>query len=156
MIAVAWASGIGTAGQPSVLAFETISQGAWTMESAAATETKARDELRGLISARVDDTNAYDRDGRKIGTIYTFHIDRWSGQAEYAVLSFGGFLGLGQSYHPIPFSLLSVNQEKGGYIVNADRSLLDGSPSYRPDTAPVWDLAYAKRISDYYGVPPRA
>jgi hypothetical protein len=49
------------------------------------------------------------------------------------VLSFGGFLGLGQSYHPIPFSLLSVNQEKGGYIVNADRSLLDGSPSYRPN-----------------------
>ncbi len=118
-------------------------------------EAKAREQLRGLISARVEDTNVYDRDGKKLGTLYTFHIDRWSGQVEYVVLSFGGFLGLGQSYHPIPFSLLTVNQEKGGYSVTVDRSLLDGSPSYRPDTAPIWDAAYAKRISDYYGVPSR-
>jgi sporulation protein YlmC with PRC-barrel domain len=125
------------------------------MDSSATAEAEARDQLRSLISARVDDTNVYDRDGKKIGTVYTFHIDRWSGQVEYAVLSFGGFLGLGQSYHPIPFGMLGVNQEKGGYTVDADRSLLDGSPSYRPDTAPVWDTAYAKRISDYYGMPPR-
>ena len=118
-----------------------------------ASESAAREALRGLISARVDDTIVYDRDGRKLGTIYTFHIDRWSGQVRFAVLSFGGFLGLGQSYHPVPFSLLTVNQEKGGYTVTVDRSLLDGSPSYRPDSAPVWDADYAKRVSDYYGVP---
>jgi hypothetical protein len=114
-----------------------------------------QDGLQGLISARVDDTPVYDREGGKLGTIYTFHINRWSGQVDYAVLSFGGFLGLGQSYHPVPFGLLEVNQEKGGYTVKVDRSVLDGSPNYRPDSAPVWDLAYARRISDYYGFPMR-
>jgi hypothetical protein len=122
---------------------------------AADSASEVRESLKQLISARVDNTTIYDRDGRKLGSIYTFHIDRVSGRVEYAVLSFGGFLGLGQSYHPIPFSLLTVDQEQGGYRVNVDRSLLDGSPSYRPDSAPVWDASYASRISDYYGASAR-
>ena len=127
------------------------------MEDAAAkTESGGPESLKRLISARVDDTLVYERGGRKLGSIYTFHIDRASGRVEYAVLSLGGFLGLGQSYHPIPFSLLNVDAERGGYTVDVDRSLLDGSPSYRPDSAPVWDASYARRISDYYGVPGRA
>lgn len=114
---------------------------------------EARERLKGLLSARVDDTLVHERDGRKLGSIYTFHIDRRSGQVAYAVLSLGGFLGLGQSYHPIPFSLLSVDEERGGYTVNVDKSVLQGSPNYRPDSTPIWDAAYARRISDYYGAP---
>jgi hypothetical protein len=111
------------------------------------------DTLRGvqpLISARVDNTPVYDSAGRKLGVIYSFHIDRLSGRVEYAVLSFGGLLGLGQSYHPVPFKLLHVNQEKGGYTIRADKEMLKGSPSYRPDSAPQWNADYAARISDYY------
>lgn len=125
-------------------------------ETVAADGGEARAKLKGLLSARVDDTQVHERDGRKLGSIYTFHIDRGSGQVAYAVLSLGGFLGLGQSYHPIPFSFLSVDEERGGYIVDVDKSVLQGSPNYRPDTAPIWDAAYARRISDYYGVPSSA
>lgn len=103
-----------------------------------------------LISARLDDTPVYDTGGHKLGEVYSFHIDRISGRVEYAVLSFGGMLGLGQSYHPVPFRLLQVNQQKGGYTVRADKEMLNGSPSYRPDTAPQWNADYAVRISDYY------
>lgn len=103
-----------------------------------------------LISARVDDTPVFDRRGRKLGTLYSFHIERHHGKVEYAVISFGGLLGLGQSYHPIPFGLLQVNQDRGGYTIAVDKTVLDGGPSYRPDTAPQWDNGYARRIDNYY------
>ncbi len=106
--------------------------------------------LNPLISARVDDTPVYDPRGRKLGSVYTFHINRYDGRVEYAVLSFGGLLGLGQSYHPVPYALLQVNQEKGGYTIAVDKAMLDGGPSYRPDNAPRWDAEYARRVSSYY------
>ena len=109
-----------------------------------------REGLQRLMSARVDDTLVYDTEGRKLGTLYSVHIERTSGRIEYAVLSFGGFLGLGQSYHPVPFTALSVNEQRGGYTVNIGKQMLQGGPSYRPDTAPTWDASYARRVSDYY------
>ncbi len=126
------------------------------MDEARSASASRSEATKHLISARVDDTNVYDAAGRKLGQVYTFHIHAASGQVEYAVLSLGGFLGLGQSYHPVPFGLLTMNADRSGYTIAADKSLLDGAPSYRPDSAPVWDAAYARRISDYYGIPPRS
>ncbi|MFC4257246.1 PRC-barrel domain containing protein [Altererythrobacter xixiisoli] len=103
-----------------------------------------------LISALVDDTSVYGADGHKIGTLHSFHIERWKGQVEYAVIATGGLLGIGQSYHPIPFRLLNVNQEKGGYTMAIDRAVLDGGPNYRPDSMPQWDADYAQRVSAYF------
>lgn len=106
--------------------------------------------MKPLMSARVDDTPVYDGRGHKLGMLYSVHIERHRGQVEYAVISFGGLLGLGQSYHPVPFRLLQVNQEKGGYTVAVDKTMLDGGPSYRPDNAPQWDAEYARRVTSYY------
>lgn len=103
-----------------------------------------------LFSARVDDVSVYDVDGRKLGTFHAAHIHRNTGRIEYAVLSIGGFLGLGQNYHPVPFRTLRFDEKLGGYIVAISKALLDGGPSYRPDNAPTWDAAYARRLTDYY------
>lgn len=103
-----------------------------------------------LISARVDDIAIFDLDARKIGSFHAAHIHRISGQIEFAVLSLGGFLGLGQSYHPVPFRTLRFDEKLGGYVVVVSKAMLDGSPSYRPDNAPTWDAAYARRLTDYY------
>ncbi|HZF44310.1 MAG TPA: PRC-barrel domain-containing protein [Sphingomonadaceae bacterium] len=103
-----------------------------------------------LISARIDDMSVFDVDGRKIGSFHAAHIDRNSGRIEFALLSIGGFLGLGQSYHPVPFGTLRFDEKLGGYVVAISKALLDGGPSYRPDNAPTWDAAYARRLSDYY------
>jgi hypothetical protein len=73
--------------------------------------------VKPLVSALVDDTKVYDAQGHKLGSVHSFHIDRYEGRVKYAVLSFGGLLGLGQSYHPVPFALLQVNQQKGGYTI---------------------------------------
>jgi hypothetical protein len=84
------------------------------------------------------------------------HIDRWSGQAEFAVLSFGGFLGLGQSYHPVPFQMLSVNEDRGGYVLHVGKSVLEGGPELPPGQRSRLGFGYARRISDYYGIQPRS
>lgn len=106
--------------------------------------------MNPLINAHVDDTPVHDLGGDKLGTLSSFHIERHSGQVQFAVISFGGLLGLGQSYHPIPFALLQVNEEKGGYTATIDKTVFDGGPSYRPDNAPQWDASYAGRVTDYY------
>jgi hypothetical protein len=62
-------------------------------------------------------------------------IDKHSRQVAYAVMSFGGFLGIGESYHPLPWRTLTYDTRKGGYIVDIDRTRLETAPSYTPSTA---------------------
>jgi len=61
------------------------------------------DETRELIaSSKVEGTAVYDLDGERLGTITNFMVDKRSGQAEYAVMQFGGFLDVGADYYPVP------------------------------------------------------
>jgi hypothetical protein len=63
-------------------------------------------------------------------------IDKQTGQVAYAILSFGRFLGVGSSYHPLPWSLLRYDTNLGGYVVEIDESQLKGAPSYPVGTDP--------------------
>ncbi len=54
-------------------------------------------------------------------------IDKASGRIAYAVLSFGGFLGIGDRYYPLPWEKLNYNTEMGGYVVDIDRETLEGA-----------------------------
>ena len=73
-------------------------------------------ETAGLIgSDKVEGTNVYDAKGEKIGSIERVMIDKRSGHVAYAVLSFGGFLGLGSDYYPIPWASLNYDTSLGGY-----------------------------------------
>jgi hypothetical protein len=114
-------------------------------------QANAKPQNRLIASNRVEGTTVYGRDGKKIGTVHSFIVDKLSGQVAYAVLSFGGFLGLGQKYHPLPWDSLTYDLDREGYVVNVDKAMLDGSPSYRPDDAPEFDEAYGERVSTYYG-----
>jgi PRC-barrel domain len=106
--------------------------------------------IRLVTTALQQRLAAYGRDNSKLGTVEQFIVDMFTGHAKYAVLSFGGFLGLGQKYHPIPFKYLRVSTDGAGYVLDIDKSLIDGSPSYRRDDAPVFDQAYGERILSYY------
>jgi PRC-barrel domain len=109
-----------------------------------------RGSMRLVIAALKTKLKAYGRDGKELGMVEQFVTDMFSGDTQYAVLSLGGFLGLGQKYHPVPFSYLRVSTDGAGYIVDVDKTLIDGSPSYRNDDAPVFDEAYGQRIKSYY------
>lgn len=115
----------------------------------------ATDETVDLISAdKVEGTSVYNREGDKLGSIYGVMIDKVSGRVIYAVMSFGGFLGIGDRYHPLPWSVLSYDPGQGGYIVDLDRDLLEGAPTYAVDDTPDWaDPVWGRSVHDYYGAP---
>ena len=77
-------------------------------------------------------------------------VDKITGQVAYAVMSFGGFLGLGDSYHPLPWKALTYDVKLGGYVVDLDKDRLEGAPSYRSGEDPFADPAFGPRLSDYY------
>ena len=83
-------------------------------------------------------------------------IDKYSGQVAYAVISFRGFLGIGESYHPLPWKKLTYDPRLGGYVVNLDRRELETAPKLcASSTMPDWaDRAYGQRVDEFYGVPP--
>lgn len=87
-------------------------------------------EHKLILASRVEDTSVYNRDGERIGHIADLSIDRVSGQVIYAIMSFGGFLGIGKQYHPLPWSMLDYEPEQGGYIVSLDKQALENAPSY--------------------------
>jgi hypothetical protein len=91
-----------------------------------AVATEETDRL--IASDKVEGTAVYNQ-GERLGTVYNLMIDKYTGQVAYAVMSFGGFLGMGESYHPLPWKVLTYDTRQGGYVVDLDRSRLEGAPS---------------------------
>src|SRR3979490_647459 len=121
-----------------------------------ARDTLAADETDELISSeKVEGTAVYDRKGDKIGTVHHLMINKYTGQVAYAVISFGGFLGIGAEYHPIPWRLLDYDEEVGGYVVDLDQEQLKKAPHFAENREPDWsDRAYAARIDEYWIIAP--
>jgi len=116
-------------------------------------EGVAIDETPRLIASnRVEGTAVYDAAGEHLGTVHNFMVDKVTGQVAYAVLSFGGFLGLGESYHPLPWRSLRYSVELGGYVVDIDRDTLERAPTHGAGEDPFADPAYGGRVDDHYGV----
>lgn len=115
-------------------------------------ETVARDETASLIASdKVEGTNVYNRAGEHLGSVHNVMIDKRSGQVRYAVMSFGGFLGIGKSYHPLPWQTLRYDTRLDGYVVDVDKERLRDAPRYAEGETPAWtDPAYGRRIDDYY------
>ncbi len=117
-------------------------------------EGVAVNETDRLISAdKVKGTSVYNQAGESLGSIYTLMIDKYSGLVSYAVMSFGGFLGVGERYHPLPWKALTYDTGLGGYVVDVGREQLEGAPSYADGETPWSDPAYGRSVSDYYGLP---
>jgi hypothetical protein len=125
--------------------------------SSARSGAVAASETGSLIAAsKVEGTKVYDRQGESLGSIYDVMIDKRSGQVGYAVMSFGGFLGMGESYHPLPWDVLDYDERQDGYVVDLDKERLQNAPHYQATETPDWsNRDYSRRIDDYYGVPPR-
>lgn len=114
------------------------------------------DETTRLIAAeKVNGTSVYNRQGEHLGTIEDVMLDKVSGRVAYAVMGFGGFLGIGERYHPLPWSVLSYDTRMGGYVVDLDRDRLQGAPTFGAGEDVDWnDRNFGQRVSDYYGTSP--
>jgi hypothetical protein len=120
------------------------------------TEERVRDLHHPLIlSSRVVGTPVFDTAGARLGHVADLSIEKTSGKAVYAIMAFGGFLGLGEKFHPVPWMLLDYDVEHGGFTVPLTGEALKGAPHY--DASEIRALggpeyrAYGDRIYGYYG-----
>jgi sporulation protein YlmC with PRC-barrel domain len=114
--------------------------------------TTSNETIGQVISSdKVEGSAVYNPAGDKLGSIDDLMIDKVSGQVQYAVLEFGGFLGMGTDRYPIPWTVMKYSTDKGGYVVPLDKAKLENAPKYREGDIPVYDRAYGSRINSYYG-----
>lgn len=116
------------------------------------TDIDTDETTRLIASNKVEGTAVYNRQDEKLGSIYNFMVDKRSGQVEYAVLSFGGLFGLGSDYYPLPWSVLTYDTDRGGYVVDLDKSLLEKAPRYSAEEEPAFDRDYGREVYGYYGL----
>ena len=110
------------------------------------------EETASLIASdKVEGTAIYGTDRQRLGSVYNFMVNKRTGQVAYAVLSFGGFLGMGQHFHPIPWRDLTYDTALGGYVINLSKQQLEGAPAYADGENPDWaDPSFGRRIDEYY------
>jgi hypothetical protein len=106
-----------------------------------------------IASDKVEGTPVYNRTGEHLGSIYNVMLDKRAGKVRYAVMSFGGFLGIGERYHPLPWDALTYEPGQGGYVVDVTREQLEGAPTYARGETPWSDPLYGQSVYGYYGLP---
>jgi len=113
--------------------------------------TEASETVSLIGSDKVEGTAVYGADGEHIGSIERVMIEKVSGRVSYAVLSFGGFLGIGDDFYPLPWPSLKYNVELGGYQTMVPIEQIKGAPKYARSADWPWS-AGTGAIDDYYGV----
>ena len=106
-----------------------------------------------IASSKVKGTNVYNHAGEKLGSVEDIMIDKASGRAIYAVMSFGGFLGMGTKQHPLPWSTLKYDEQKSGYVVNMNKTQLQEAPNFDTAAEFAWTPEYGRKVDTYYKAP---
>jgi sporulation protein YlmC with PRC-barrel domain len=109
---------------------------------------------RAILASKVKGTSVYNSDGDKIGHVEDVVLDKLSNNIIFAVLGFGGILGVGEKYHPIPWSVLDYDQNKGGYVVRMSKEELEQSPAYDLDDLTDDDGTARSETYTYYHAQP--
>ena len=107
---------------------------------------------RLIASNKVEGTLVYSRDRHRLGTIYNFMVDKVSGQVEYAVMRYGGFLGMGQRYYPLPWRVLTYHRDAGGYVIDMSARDFEDAPSFDRESEPEFDRNYGRKVHSWYGL----
>jgi sporulation protein YlmC with PRC-barrel domain len=119
-----------------------------------ATSVDTRETTSLISSDKVDGTAVYGSDGEKIGSIEHLMIDKISGKVAYAVLTFGGFMGFGEDFYPIPWSTLEYDTNLGGYRLDVTKEQLKTAPKYTESTGWKWNRQSDETVHSYYMAPP--
>src|SRR5262245_57086919 len=114
------------------------------------TTLDTRETATLIGSDKVEGTAVYGADGNNIGSIERVMLDKISGKVAYAVMSFGGFLGMGEDYYPIPWSILQYDTNLGGYRVNLTQAQLENAPKYSSSDDWQWNRDNDRRVYEYY------
>lgn len=118
------------------------------------TEQVAERKHSLIASDRIEGTSVRRASGDRIGKIERVMLDKSSGKVAYAVLSFGGFLGIGNKHLPIPWARLTYNRKLDAYELDLTDEELRKAPAYEADEAFDWgDRSNELTIHTYYRTP---
>jgi sporulation protein YlmC with PRC-barrel domain len=92
--------------------------------------TTSSGHTTAILASKVKGTAVYNNEGDKIGTVEDVVLDKLSNQIMFAALGFGGVMGIGEKYYPIPWSLLNYSEDKGGYVVPLSKDRIEKAPAY--------------------------
>lgn len=114
-----------------------------------------RETVQLIAADKVEGTRVYNAQGQNLGSIERVMIDKITGRVAYVVVSFGGFLGIGDRHHPLPWALLRYDTDKAGYVVELDEKMLRAAPTIAvADKHFDWsDDDWNRRVHDYYMTP---
>lgn len=108
-----------------------------------------------ICASKVIGTNVKNRAGETIGEIEEVVLDKMSNNIMFAIVGFGGFLGMGEKFHPIPWSSLDYDPELGAYVVDFTKDQLKQAPadSIAALTSGDATTGWRDRAYDYYQAP---
>jgi sporulation protein YlmC with PRC-barrel domain len=110
---------------------------------------------RVLSAGTINGDRVKDRNGEDVGKIEDIMIDLESGDVAYAVLSFGGFLGMGDKLFAVPWRALTVNEQEHEFVIDTDKQTLENAPGFDKDNWPDFaDPSFATTTHEYYGQEP--
>ena len=115
--------------------------------------TEQRETSILIGSDKVEGTDVYGADGKKIGSIERVMIGKRDGKVAYAILSFGGFLGMGHDHYPVPWQILTYDTGLSGYKTNLTESQLKAAPKIPSKGEWDWNEPQSRSVSDYYKQP---
>jgi sporulation protein YlmC with PRC-barrel domain len=116
--------------------------------------TTASGHTSAIRAKKVLGTNVKDTTGKKIGEIEDVILDKTSNSILFAVVGFGGFLGMAEKYHPIPWSALDYHPEENAYVVSYSKEQLEAAPAGSIDELTREDgMAMRDRTYEYYKAP---
>lgn len=99
--------------------------------------------------------DVYNRQEEDLGDIKEIMLDMRSGKVAYAVLSFGGFLGMGEKLFAVPWKALTLDTVNKRFILNVEKDRLENAPGFDKDDWPdMADSTWAAGIHSYYGTTP--
>jgi len=117
-------------------------------------QTLTQEKHSLIASDRVEGTPVLRSNGEKIGTIQRLMVDKLSGKVAYAVLSFGGFIGIGQKHLPIPWARLKYDLDRRAYQLDLSDEELSQAPGYEANKEFDWgDRSQEAVIHGYYKTP---
>ncbi len=109
------------------------------------------DETVRLISSdKVEGTAVVDRDGKNLGEIQSFMVDKYTGRVAYAIMSFGSTLGFGASLFPLPWAVLEYDVENDGYALDITKEQMAKAPRFEANKHPEYTPEYRQSVISFY------
>lgn len=107
-----------------------------------------------IRASKVIGTSVYNTAGEKIGKVEDVVLDKSSNNIMFAVVGFGGFLGMNEKFHPLPWSTLDYQKDQDGYVVSVTKQQLEAAPADGIDELTNADgQGLRDQVYDYYQAP---